>query len=185
MAAPAASPLTWTPPMIRRMARSSWRCSTATTIRWCYLPVAGFVRFNDEPEQYLFTTVLRPGNAPASRGAMGILRRIVTLVRRWFPGVRIRIRLDGGFARSAAAGDSRRPARRGTPGSQSSVICARERTRFQSSFAFRRLCRLCLPLSSSSCLPLSSSSSSSSSPSLDLTLPAMLDKKGSSRVISE
>jgi hypothetical protein len=30
---------------------------------WCYLPVAGFIRFDEEPEQYLFTCVLRPGEA--------------------------------------------------------------------------------------------------------------------------
>lgn len=42
----------------------------------CYLPVAGFVTFNHEPEQYLFSFVLRPGNAPATRGAIGILRRV-------------------------------------------------------------------------------------------------------------
>ncbi len=65
---------------------------------WCYLPVMGFVRFNDEPEKYLFTAVLRPGNAPASRGAVGILRRIMALVRRCFRKARLRIRLDGGFA---------------------------------------------------------------------------------------
>jgi len=65
---------------------------------WCYLPVLGFVRFNDEPEQYLFAAVLRPGNAPASLGAVGILRRILKIIRRHFRRVRIRIRLDGGFA---------------------------------------------------------------------------------------
>lgn len=65
---------------------------------WCYLPVLGFVSFNDEPEQYLVTAVLRPGNAPASSGAAGILWRIVKRIRRWFPGAKIRIRLDGGFA---------------------------------------------------------------------------------------
>ena len=27
---------------------------------WCYLPVMGFLSFNDEPEQYLCTAVLRP-----------------------------------------------------------------------------------------------------------------------------
>lgn len=58
----------------------------------------GFVSFNDEPEQYLFTAVLRPGNAPASRGAVGILRRILGRLRRHFPGVKIRVRLDAGFA---------------------------------------------------------------------------------------
>lgn len=65
---------------------------------WCYLPVVGFLRFNDEPEQYLFTAVLRPGTARASLGAVGILRRILRIVRHWLPGTRIRIRLDGGFA---------------------------------------------------------------------------------------
>jgi hypothetical protein len=65
---------------------------------WCYLPVLGFVSFNDEVEQYLFTTVLRPGNAPAVRGALGILRRTLELVRSYFPAARIRVRLDGGFA---------------------------------------------------------------------------------------
>ena len=65
---------------------------------WCYLPVLGFLTFNDEPEQYLFTAVLRPGNAPASRGAVGILRRILNRIRRRFRRAKIRIRLDGGFA---------------------------------------------------------------------------------------
>jgi hypothetical protein len=65
---------------------------------WCYLPMVGFVTFNDEPEQYLLTAVLRPGNAPASRGAVGILRRTLPLLRRRFPKARIRVRLDGGFA---------------------------------------------------------------------------------------
>ena len=44
---------------------------------WCYLPTAGFVQFDDEPEQYLFAYVLRPGNANAKLGAIGILRRIL------------------------------------------------------------------------------------------------------------
>ncbi len=65
---------------------------------WCYLPVLGFVSFNDEPEQYLVTAVLRPGNAPAPLGAAGILWRMVQRIRRFFPGAKIRIRLDGGFA---------------------------------------------------------------------------------------
>jgi hypothetical protein len=65
---------------------------------WCYLPVLGFVSFNDEPEQYLLTAVLRPGNAPAPLGAAGILWRMVNRIRRFFPGAKIRIRLDGGFA---------------------------------------------------------------------------------------
>jgi hypothetical protein len=65
---------------------------------WCYLPVAGFLSFNDEPEQYLFTAVLRPGNATAKLGAVGIMRRILERIRSAFPKARIRVRLDGGFA---------------------------------------------------------------------------------------
>jgi len=65
---------------------------------WCYLPLLGFLSFNDEPEQYLFTAVLRSGKAVAWQGARGILRRLLKKLRRAFPGVRIRIRLDGGFA---------------------------------------------------------------------------------------
>jgi hypothetical protein len=65
---------------------------------WCYLPVVGFISFNDEVEQYLFTAVLRPGNAPAKLGAVGILRRVIDRLRDAFPGVRLFVRLDGGFA---------------------------------------------------------------------------------------
>jgi len=65
---------------------------------WCYLPVMGFVSFNDEVEQYLCAAVLRPGNVTAPVGAVGILRRLLMMVRHYFPGARIRIRLDGGFA---------------------------------------------------------------------------------------
>ena len=36
---------------------------------WYYLPVAGFIQFKAEPEQYLFTYMLRPDNAPAKMGA--------------------------------------------------------------------------------------------------------------------
>ena len=65
---------------------------------WCYLPVMGFVSFNDEAEQYLCAAVLRPGNVTAAAGAVGILRRLLLLIRHFLPGARIRVRLDGGFA---------------------------------------------------------------------------------------
>jgi len=65
---------------------------------WCYLPVLGFVSFNDEPEQYLCAAVLRPGNVTAAVGAVGILRRLIGVIHYFLPGVRIRVRLDGGFA---------------------------------------------------------------------------------------
>jgi hypothetical protein len=68
---------------------------------WCYLPVMGFVSFNDEAEQYLCAAVLRPGNVTAAVGAVALLRRLVRMIRRCLPGVRIRVRLDGGFAHPA------------------------------------------------------------------------------------
>jgi hypothetical protein len=66
--------------------------------QWCYLPVLGFVSFDEEVEQYLCAAVLRPGNVTAHVGAVGILRRLLGMVRCLFPSVRIRVRLDGGFA---------------------------------------------------------------------------------------
>jgi hypothetical protein len=63
-----------------------------------YLPMMGFVTFNDEAEQYLCAAVLRPGNVTAAVGAVGILRRLMALIRGSFPKARIRVRLDGGFA---------------------------------------------------------------------------------------
>jgi DDE family transposase len=68
---------------------------------WCYLPVMGFINFNEEVEQYLCLAVLRPGKATAAVGAVGLLRRLVKMIRFYFPGVIIRVRLDGGFAHPA------------------------------------------------------------------------------------
>jgi hypothetical protein len=65
---------------------------------YCYLPMVAFLTFNKEPDQYLAGAVLRPGNAPASRGAVGILRRLIVRLRQAFPKAKIRVRLDGGFA---------------------------------------------------------------------------------------
>lgn len=65
---------------------------------WCYLPLLAFVTFNDETEQYLCAAILRPGNAPATRGARGTLRRLIDMLRIAFPRARFLVRLDGGFA---------------------------------------------------------------------------------------
>ncbi len=64
----------------------------------CYLPMVCFLTFDGEAEQYLVAAVLRPGNAPGSAGALGILRRLIERVGNAFPKARIRVRLDGGFA---------------------------------------------------------------------------------------
>jgi hypothetical protein len=65
---------------------------------WCYLPLLAFLTFNDEAEQYLCAAILRPGNAPATRGARGTLTRLLGLLRVTFPRARFLVRLDGGFA---------------------------------------------------------------------------------------
>ena len=65
---------------------------------WCYLPLAGFLTFDDEVEQYLFCYVLRAGNAVAKQGCIGVLKRLLPRLRRAFPGARVRIRLDSGFS---------------------------------------------------------------------------------------
>ena len=67
----------------------------------CYLPMLGFVSFDHEQDQYLCAAVLRPGNVGAASGAVGVLRRLIQLVRNSFPKAQIRVRLDGGFASPA------------------------------------------------------------------------------------
>lgn len=67
----------------------------------CYLPMLAFVSFDNEADQYLYASVLRPGNVGATAGAVGVLRRSIELVRASFPRARIRVRLDGGFASPA------------------------------------------------------------------------------------
>ena len=65
---------------------------------WCYLPLLAFASFHQEPEQFLLAAMLQPGNAaPAGRG-LGLLRRVVERVRRYFPKVGVRVRLDSAFA---------------------------------------------------------------------------------------
>lgn len=65
----------------------------------CYLPVIGTLTFDDEIESYVFTAVLRAGNAHATLGAEGLLTRAISKLRGEFgDDVRLRVRLDGGFA---------------------------------------------------------------------------------------
>lgn len=64
----------------------------------CYLPMAGFMSFDEEVDQYLLAYVLRAGNAATKDGLLPILKRIVPKLRKAFPRTRILIRLDAGFA---------------------------------------------------------------------------------------
>ncbi|MDQ7088464.1 MAG: transposase [Acidobacteriota bacterium] len=65
---------------------------------WCYLPLLGFLSFDNEPDQHLFAAILRPGTAPAGQAAIHLLRRTIARLRAKFPKAKIRVRLDGGFA---------------------------------------------------------------------------------------
>ncbi len=68
---------------------------------WCYLPLVGMLTFNAERTQHLVTAILRPGNAHATLGILGVLRRLFHKLRAAFPTARLRVRLDGGFASPA------------------------------------------------------------------------------------
>lgn len=63
----------------------------------CYLPLMAFLSFNDEPDQYVAATILRPGNA-GNVGVLGTLRRLIARTRAAFPRSEIVVRLDGGFS---------------------------------------------------------------------------------------
>ena len=75
---------------------------------WCCLPVAGLLAFNEEPEQYLFTCVLRPGNVSAGVGASGILSRLLPRLQAAFTRARLLVCLHGGFA-AAGVTQAERP----------------------------------------------------------------------------
>jgi hypothetical protein len=59
-----------------------------------YFPLLVF----DGDTNQLVTAVLRPGNAHGSRGAVAILKRVVRALRGRWPGVRVEVRADSGFA---------------------------------------------------------------------------------------
>ena len=58
----------------------------------------GFLSFDREAEQYLCAAVLRLGKAVAADGTLGLLSRLLPLLRAAFPRARFLVRLDGGFA---------------------------------------------------------------------------------------
>ena len=64
---------------------------------WCYLPLLGFVSFDDDPEQHLIAALLRRGNAKETEGGLSVLRRLVAKLRAAFPRAKVLVRLDAGF----------------------------------------------------------------------------------------
>jgi len=65
---------------------------------WCYLPLVASLTFDREARQYLVAAILRPGNAAGTGGAVSLLHRLLPKLWRAFPGARLRVRLDAGFA---------------------------------------------------------------------------------------
>ena len=65
---------------------------------WCYLPLIATVTFNTEPMQFVVGALLRPGTGAATRGVRGLLRRLFAQLQARFPGARLRVRADAGFA---------------------------------------------------------------------------------------
>ena len=63
----------------------------------CYLPMMGFVSFDDHPEEHLVAAMLRPGNASGALCAQDILDALTGELRHLFPKARILVRLDGAF----------------------------------------------------------------------------------------
>ena len=60
-----------------------------------YLPLLAFVTFDRESEQYLCAALLRHGKAVASEGTVGLLSRLLPLLRKAFPRARFLVRLCG------------------------------------------------------------------------------------------
>src|SRR4029434_7039252 len=52
----------------------------------CYLPIVATVTSNADAAQYAVAAVLRRGTAPATRGAQGLLRRLLDKLRAAFRG---------------------------------------------------------------------------------------------------
>jgi hypothetical protein len=63
----------------------------------CYLPLLVTISFDSEPMKYVVAAVLRPGNASAMTGTLGVLLRLVDLLREYFPSARLRVRADSAF----------------------------------------------------------------------------------------
>jgi hypothetical protein len=63
----------------------------------CFQPLLTFVTFNEEMEQFLIASLLRPGTAGA-QGTSYVLKKLIPMLCDQFPGVKILVRLDGGFS---------------------------------------------------------------------------------------
>jgi hypothetical protein len=65
---------------------------------YCYLPLFIFATVNGERQQHLIGSVLRPADRHPGKKTLGILYRIITRLRKAYPGATIILRADSGFA---------------------------------------------------------------------------------------
>ncbi len=64
----------------------------------CYLPLVVTISFGWEQRKYPVAALLRPGTAGAMAGAIGVIRRLIALLRRYFGDTRLYLRADSAFA---------------------------------------------------------------------------------------
>ena len=66
--------------------------------RHCLYPLLATIQFDREHDQHLVAALWRAGTATASLGLRAILRRLLPRLHAAFPGAKIRVRADAGFA---------------------------------------------------------------------------------------
>lgn len=64
----------------------------------CYLPLVVTLSFGWETRKYPVAALLRPGTACALAGTLGVLRRLLVLLRKHFGAPRLYLRADSAFA---------------------------------------------------------------------------------------
>lgn len=83
--------------------RLAWSVAAASTTTGATCRCRPPARFDRKSEQYLCAALLRHGKAVASDGTVGLLSRLLPLVRGAFPRARILVRLDGSSRCGATA----------------------------------------------------------------------------------
>jgi hypothetical protein len=65
---------------------------------YCYLPLIVCATVNDESQQYLVSSVLRPSDIYPGRKSLGVISRVINRLKKAFPEAEIILRADSGFA---------------------------------------------------------------------------------------
>ena len=95
------SPSISTPPTTRCIGHQEGRFFHGYYDNYCYLPLYVFCG------RHLLAAKLRPADIDASAGSVEEMARIVAHIRQRWPGVRILLRADSGFARDALMAGAR------------------------------------------------------------------------------